>query len=153
MSPYLMALIISVNTTKQVAHLLEMPPHMWILGGCLWQYFSFLGAFFLQKDVLQYHYSHTVHSSVKTTSWNCSSTSSRRRFTQSTVHHFIFTSVLIIFCHCIIDKAIMVQWNCLCLSLSQAIKYRSSFLPPGNCILYCLEGSEYIFLGQGSLDL
>ena len=53
MSPYLVALIIPVNITKQVAPPLEMPPHMWLFGGCLWQYFSFLGAFFFQKDFLR----------------------------------------------------------------------------------------------------
>ena len=50
-----------------------MPPHMWILGGCVWQYFSFLGAFFLWKDFLWWHFSCTVDSSMKITSWNCSS--------------------------------------------------------------------------------
>lgn len=63
-------------------HLMEMPPRMWILGGCLWQYFSFLRALFLKRDFLRWYSSCTVHSSVKITFWNCSS-SSRCRFTQS----------------------------------------------------------------------
>lgn len=69
---YFIAFMFPINIIILVAPRVEIPPHTWILAGCLGHGFNSHTSFSLRKHNLPWWSSCTVHSSVNMTSSNCS---------------------------------------------------------------------------------